>query len=553
MRLIATLSRAPSIAGRAHERGVNGGIGDAGDLVSKALRRIRVLVAILVLTPLAGQGLARGRSTEGWSVVVTAALVLGVVLVVNLISTASGRVGRPKIAALLGAAELVADTILVVAMVTLLPTFNPEVIWAILVVPVLEGALRYRLRGAFLTWLAVAAGYLTFVWHGSLAGGGATISGASLADLEIYIQRLGVILLAAIPTGYLSEQLLMAITAQRRARELATRRGEMLEAVVRTAEQISRIEGDVLDSVTVGLRHLGFTASDLCVREGSAWRALSQWSADENSSLPSPELPAGGIEAAQSYGGMVVVEREHADRLELDGLVAGCLETVVVAPLDGVEGFALRAGLPEGSKLAPDQADCIALLARLVGVALRNGTLVNDLRGMHEQLEHQAFHDQLTGLANRARFMSALEDVLEGDRAAVQVAVLFLDLDRFKPVNDLLGHDVGDGLLIETAQRLTKCVRDRDLVARLGGDEFTVLVRDYEGDAPRAIAERIRTALARPFDVAGHTVDIGASVGIARATSADAVDPAELLRRADAAMYQEKQQRRTVQQSALQS
>lgn len=540
---VTAASDAPPIAMRTRPGRLDSGPSDAGNLVGAALRRIRILVGILILIQAAGQGLARAEPAREPSLAMIAIAVIGVVLIVNFISAAGDRASHRRVAAMLGAAELAADTTLVLGVVTLVHIFNPEVIWAILVVPVLEGALRYRLRGAFLTWIAVSAGYLAFVWHEAMLVNGADISGAVLTDLETSIQRLGVILLAAIPAGYLSEQLLIAISAQRRERELAARRGEMLETVARTAQQISRLESNVLGSITVGLDELGFDATDLVVREGSIWLALGRWSADADVLLPPPELPSGGIEAAQNHGRMVLVEREHADQRELEGLVTAGLETVVTVPLDGLDGFMLRAGVREGSKLGTDQAECMGLLARQLGVALRNGTLLDDLRGMHDQLRHQAFHDQLTGLANRARFMSALGEALDERNHAASVAVLFLDLDRFKRVNDVFGHDVGDQLLIKTAQRLSKCVRGRDLVARLGGDEFTMLVQNYEGDAPRAIAERVHAALSDSFDLAGHSVDIGTSIGIAKATGNDVMDAGELVRRADMAMYQEKQHR----------
>lgn len=137
-----------------------------------------------------------------------------------------------------------------------------------------------------------------------------------------------------------------------------------------------------------------------------------------------------------------------------------------------------------------------------------------------EELHHRAFFDALTGLPNRALFRKRLNDALQRARQNApdrnyHFAVLFLDLDRFKVVNDSLGHLVGDRLLIEIARRLEKCVRQDDMVARLGGDEFTILLDNIENeDTAIRVAERIEKDLEAPFQLDGYTVFTGASIGI---------------------------------------
>ena len=158
-----------------------------------------------------------------------------------------------------------------------------------------------------------------------------------------------------------------------------------------------------------------------------------------------------------------------------------------------------------------------------------------------QRLEHQAFHDPLTQLPNRALFMQNLTSALARAQRSLQtVAVLFLDLDRFKVVNDSLGHETGDQLLVEAAQRLRGCLRPGDLAARFGGDEFTVLLEGIEEpEMATRVAERIAVALSTPFDLGGHEVMTTASVGIVMSPQGD--DRAEdLLRDADVAMYRAK-------------
>jgi diguanylate cyclase (GGDEF)-like protein/PAS domain S-box-containing protein len=166
---------------------------------------------------------------------------------------------------------------------------------------------------------------------------------------------------------------------------------------------------------------------------------------------------------------------------------------------------------------------------------------VSERRLLEAQLKHQAFHDPLTGLANRSLFIDRVTHALaRARRARSTVAVLFLDLDNFKNINDSLGHVAGDRLLVAAAVRLVGCVRTTDTAARLGGDEFAVLLEDPSGDdsAP-AVAERITTAMAAPFTVEGKEVFVSASVGIATAEAASSNGEAasDLLRNADMAMY----------------
>jgi len=159
-----------------------------------------------------------------------------------------------------------------------------------------------------------------------------------------------------------------------------------------------------------------------------------------------------------------------------------------------------------------------------------------------EQLVHDALYDNLTGLPNRALFMDRLGHALKRANRAENhgCAVIFLDLDRFKVVNDSLGHLVGDSLLKETARRLEGCVRPGDTVARLGGDEFVMLFEDVrEVNAAKAIADRIQEVLSAPFLVGGSEIRSSASIGIAL-TSKEYQLPEEVLRDADITMYRAK-------------
>lgn len=167
---------------------------------------------------------------------------------------------------------------------------------------------------------------------------------------------------------------------------------------------------------------------------------------------------------------------------------------------------------------------------------------ITDKKRADEKLQYEATHDSLTGLPNRAYFMSRLEKALEkaDDNPSYRVSVLFIDLDRFKIVNDSLGHIVGDQLLVRIAGRLKECLRPEDIVARLGGDEFIILVEGkYEEEEIINIAERIQEEFANPFDLNGQEVYSSASIGVLQSTEVHKTAE-DMMRDADTAMYQAK-------------
>jgi diguanylate cyclase (GGDEF)-like protein/PAS domain S-box-containing protein len=166
---------------------------------------------------------------------------------------------------------------------------------------------------------------------------------------------------------------------------------------------------------------------------------------------------------------------------------------------------------------------------------------ISDLKQAHSRMSELATHDYLTGLPNRVLLYERVDLALSRHKRSGQtVALLFLDLDRFKPINDELGHHVGDAVLVALADRMHEAVRDTDTVARIGGDEFAVLVEGYESHSLlERVAERLISAVSEPIEVEGTMVQVGVSIGIV-AADATTADADALLSRADAAMYEAK-------------
>jgi diguanylate cyclase (GGDEF)-like protein len=176
-------------------------------------------------------------------------------------------------------------------------------------------------------------------------------------------------------------------------------------------------------------------------------------------------------------------------------------------------------------------------------VAVAFNGMAAALQDSHEILTYRATHDDLTGLANRAALTERLAASFSQDKQARtrNEGLLFIDIDDFKDVNDSLGHEGGDALLVQLAERIRSSVRSGDLVARLGGDEFAVVVMDNDDGTPTTgpVAERIYEALSEPFVIGGRPLRVSLSIGAAQRTP-ETADVRELLRQADSAMYRAK-------------
>lgn len=232
---------------------------------------------------------------------------------------------------------------------------------------------------------------------------------------------------------------------------------------------------------------------------------------------------------------------------------------VMPESLAAIEGV-IRQGVREHHSFKPFEVDLlrkdgstlpVEINARLLFngdtvVAIEGiGRDISERRRAEAMIRHMAFYDALTCLPNRVLFDEYLHNALAlAKRHDRQLAVLFVDLDRFKLINDTLGHHAGDLLLQEVAQRLTSCVRDGDVVARMGGDEFTILLPEIEGlDDAAEVAQRLLQTLSPPFVISGNELFVSASIGVSLYPS-DGEDAETLLKHADTAMYRAKDQGR---------
>jgi diguanylate cyclase (GGDEF)-like protein len=255
--------------------------------------------------------------------------------------------------------------------------------------------------------------------------------------------------------------------------------------------------------------------------------------------------PPGRIDVALSYQlwivgiGITTVTVEHTlSRVFIVGPVVMTSATLATIVLGKTEVPGLMA-MGFGAYL------CILIACHISQrrVAERASALVAELAAANDALARDALHDPLTGIANRRQILDSLQaDLAQLGDGTDHVAVLFLDLDGFKAVNDTFGHAIGDALLVQAAERIESQLDARALLGRQGGDEFIVVLRSSSRD-PIAVAERIRIAVGSPFQVDGHELSISTSIGVAicahRGLRAD-----DLIREADTALYRAKKQGR---------
>ena len=253
---------------------------------------------------------------------------------------------------------------------------------------------------------------------------------------------------------------------------------------------------------------------------------------------------AGGL--AVSEGRLVVLEDYASAANHMPPFAADGVTAAMAAPVfEGgrIVGSLTVATHRPGRRYSEAEQEALRAFAEHASLALNDARTVEVLRSTLDNAIHQATHDALTGLANRTRILDCLEERLLRPEDVAGIGVLFVDLDRFKLVNDSLGHEVGDEVLRTTARRLAACVRPGDLVGRLAGDEFVVVCSGlHREESAVGLSERICRELATPMKVGGRDLVVTASVGVAHAVPGIGAD--QLLRDADVAMYRAKQRGR---------
>lgn len=514
---------------------------DEGDRFSPTaqigISRVRAVVALMVAMQLVVDDRRFRLETFGLDRMVTLSIVLlallGVSSIGRLRSHARSMSGARRLAML----ELIGDTLLVVFFVA--ASGGSGIGWILMALPIIEAAIHFRLTGAFVHWMLMSGLVVAaFFWTNVSTG---TPQHLLLDDLEQLVDRLGLLLLVVIPGSYLAEQLLGEVWNQRRATSRAHERSRIIEHVTTVGRDVTRLGGELFETLTISTLGLGFDAADIWIGDNDrGWRRLAA-SSDADRLMPHAGHAGSALRSddlALREVGIDADDPDAEDAAAISDLGIAVLLRVTLAQHDDLH-VALRVAAIRSTDDPANQIMALRLLCSQATVALQNEKLMAELRRTHAELEYQAMYDPLTGLANRTHFVGELSEALRAEPGGADwrcTTVMFLDLNGFKAVNDRLGHNAGDELLIAVGQRITRAVEGRGLVARLGGDEFTVLLdRGLDPIVADEIADAIHLALSEPLEIADDRAHVGTSIGIAH--SEPFIGVSEILRRADLAMY----------------
>jgi diguanylate cyclase (GGDEF)-like protein len=482
----------------------------------------------LILAAPAGDAVVVERNAA----MAAAALAIGNVLVNGWFAIRPPRWGEPGWAA---AAQLVVDALLAIVAAVLLDPAATPLAWVALMVPVLDAAVMAGPALAGAVWLALGIAYIALRLRVLPPGS----SGEEI--IRLGLQQLAAAAAVAIPTGYLAARLRDDLDRAHSTLLTARRRADDLERVATHARTLTETAdpGEVLEHAAAAARDLGFDRVDVCQRDGGGRWRITHGIGPGRSPDPNADhtMERALAENRPALAGAGPHSADELQRLHLAGFEGGLV--VPVWQGDG-RATALRAWTAEPLTRDHSAVQALELLGTQAAAAWGNALRYSSLAGWSRMVAYEASHDALTGLANRSQLMTRLDRAIDARRSGgPPFALLYLDLNGFKQVNDTLGHDAGDAVLIAVSQRLLRAARPSDIVSRLGGDEFVIMLNDVRalGDAV-AVAERVCEALGRRVAVGEHQVQVGTSIGIGWGDGRLDVD--ELLRLADEAMYRAK-------------
>lgn len=468
--------------------------------------------------------------------------IAAVVLVINLVSLATRKVSNVRTLQRIGDAELIADTLITMGVV-LLFSFDPgSSLWALLMIPILEGGIRRQARGALGVWGLCAVFYgLRDYWAAH------TFTIAHF-QIESVTYRMGIILIVAAAFGTLSRNLHARISDELRSRHESDHRARLLRIVASASRTMTTPDVErVLATVVESTLEVGFEAAAIALfdESGETYEYTERRGITEEVSFGVMRSNEGIVGLARRRREMVVINEYSQWPGSLAEVRSLGLRAVGAAPIwcGGELEAMLVVGTRQRNAILRAEMECLELLALQAGAALTNARRYMERRDFQVQLQHETLHDSLTGLANRSLFLDRLAHCMERKEATPSpTAVLFFDLDDFKRINDSLGHSAGDGLLRQVASRLDATRDPGDTLARYGGDEFILLIEEAQSRQEAvATANRMLTHLHEPFMINDREVFVMASVGISYGSSTLG-NSRDFVREADLAMERAKEQ-----------
>jgi len=483
----------------------------------------------LVLVTVFGLSYVTTESTRGWSAMI-ASVVAAAGLIISLayfVYRAKTRfIGENLIDRLPGWVLIGIDAVIALGIILMAGVNSAPLAWVALVIPVTEAAITYSIVPAAVVWLGLSLAHMSFV-----------VTSTNESTPLLALQQLMAVLLVAVPAAMLSSAVRDHITALNGDRERAKSQTTQLEVVALGAEKMSEMSSreDVLAAAVVAMTDIGFDQADIVTGTDAEWKTVVRHHPLHNAAVDNAALSS----QASASDSVVVVRPDSDEARQM--LHSADMEWGCALRLDTIgfpEPAVLRAWTRDSVSDEAQTLRAFSLLAQQVS-NIHSNTVTSEWAAEEtERLSYAAAHDPLTGVANHSNIMSTLANLQE---MGATNSAFFVDLDRFKPINDTLGHEAGNQALIIISRRLEELVGNAGTVGRMGGDEFIVVGERNHlmvGDEVYGLTTLIYNAICAPMIIDGVTVSVGASVG---ACSEDAsVTPDELVRRADVAMYSAK-------------
>ena len=476
----------------------------------------------------------------------TGLVMAGALVVINILSARLDRLGGDRYRRHLILAGLACDAAVVATVVWLFRFDTTSALWGLLVIPVLEAAVAAQMAGALTMWVGLTVFYVLRELDAPRHFDYAVFEAPSVTF------RMGIVLIVATTAGSLARSLTREAWAQRAANVESQKRARLLHGLALSSNELLQAQSRtdalaVWRAIIDATIDVGFEGASICVRDADA---------DEYVVVCGQGLPAGYIGttfplctglagAVWTSGETQIVEHYSAWTDACAGLRSVAFGAAVAVPI--LQALDIKAVLVAAyrnpGEIPRPERECVELLAVHAGVALSNVAHSAERARFEARLTEMAYTDGLTTLPNREILLQRLQELVAGPHRDGGVAVLFIDIDRFKVVNDTLGHHGGDALLVELARRLLAAA-DPHLVVRFGGDEFIVLVEQCPDVAAACeVGAQLSRRLAVPLVVDGHEIVPSVSVGIRWVEDGDR-DAGEILRDADTAMYLAKQRGR---------
>ena len=507
------------------------------DEIARLIRPVRAVAALLAVFRYLIYIPPNGKELP-FSPVLAGILIAAVLLAANFISLAGSRRGRK---ALLrnSVAELVIDSAVVLAALALTSYEGRNPGYALLMIPIFEASARFGLRAAAATWLITGAGYA------AISSIMADITNRP-AEPGVLSYQLAAIFIVVVMTGLLGDLTARQLNRAKRQAIFADRRSDLLKIAAESSRAMATLQtGQVEDAILAGAMKLGFEAVDVYMAGESG-----KWQLNRHIGLPSSYVPdptyvsdpniaeVGVVGEVRTRGHTVVIDHYQDREPALKEIVEDGFNVVVGIPIwrSGEIIGVLSVGTTASRHILPAEVECLELLAAQAGAAFEAVRHLDETRGLEDRLAYEVSHDHLTGLPNRAWFLERLDESLNKGITSVLVC----DIDRFKTINDSLGHQLGDVLLDLIAARLLSLVGSGGMVARIGADEFAIQLSGTTAETAMDMAGAILDGMTKPISLGHQELVISFSIGVASSEDSPTIEATTLLRDADLAMYRAK-------------